>query len=156
MIELPNLEGILEVPDAEAQANLARVPEVILAAAIQDARADVARKVVSNLSRTRREEVTAAGRASYPARTCEVARRMVMKVLLGIEDEETAGMLREEKGSREKELRAFLKKMAKRHPDFSKARQEWITRIVAGVVEDAAILSVHQSDGEALWYKGAK
>ncbi len=113
----PRFEEILEAAYAAAQRGLAKVSDEMVAAALAGAPEKIARKILSNLSERRREEI-ALRKEKFTPRTREVARVVVWKAVFGITDEP------EPEPGKKKELRAFMDKMAETHPDFLRAREE--------------------------------
>ena len=127
MKSLPKFEDISGAPDVDVQRALMRVSEEILAAALLGAKAKVSDKIIANLSKKRREEVSAAAQ-KFPDRTREVARRVLVKMVFGIEDDETAAAAdtppKKERSARGKDLQSFLEKLSVRHPDFIEAKKQ--------------------------------
>jgi hypothetical protein len=134
----PKFEDIVNLPDPEFQLRIARASDLIIAAALKDASSAVREKILSNLS-TRRKELIAESVKEWgkiPPRTVLVAKRVITKLIFGIEDEETKKAIsakgigsledvrkKDHKPISRREYENFIKKMAEENPDFIQARK---------------------------------
>ncbi len=118
----PPIEAILEVSDAEVQKGLTEVADEMVAALLSSVPEKVSLKIISNLSERRRAEIVLR-KETFPERTREVARKVVLKAILKLPDE-PEGEEPAPESDRKKQLRQLMEKMAETHPDFIRAREE--------------------------------
>lgn len=122
-------EDILNVPDAECQSLIAKIPDLVLYAGLKEAPCEVRVKILSNLSARKKEQLMESGleNASIPSRTRQIAWKVIVKKLFKIEGEEEKYFLtKTEKKPQvvtKKEYDLFIKKMVEDHPDFKTAKQ---------------------------------
>lgn len=119
---LPNEDDLLRVDPVRLQSALAAMPDEMVAAALQGLPAAVGERLRAELSPRRRGEMDE-DRRTYPGRTREVARRLLLRIVF---DLEPAGD--EDPVAEESVHSKFMKKLAMRHPDFVWARKERVER----------------------------
>ena len=123
----PNENDLLQIDPARLQSALAAMPDEMVAAALQGLSVPVAERVRAALSSRRRGELEG-DRASYPDRTREVARRLLLRTVFDLEPVDEAPETGAGSGKTESTQRKFLKKLAQKHPDFVRARKERVER----------------------------
>ena len=125
-------------PDADVQRAIAGMPDMMVAAALLGPPEAVADKIVANLSKRRRTEISEAAR-DYSDRTRELSRRLLIKLVFGSGLKEKASV--PEESPRRKAYRKLLEKMGENHPTFRQAReQRWmilLTEHLRGMVRDS-------------------
>ena len=118
----PPIEAILEISDPEVQRGLTEVADEMVAAVLSSVPEKVSLKILSNLSERRRAEIVLR-QEKFPARTREVARKVILKAILKL-PEEPENEEPEPESDRRKQLRQLMEKMAETPPDFIRAREE--------------------------------
>ncbi len=136
-------EDIMEITNAQLQSSLSRIPDFILFAGLKEAPISVKTRLAENISSSRKQRIlevgAEAGRLSE--RTKKVAWRVIVKSIIGIEDEEvksyfgTTAQEKEPRKIEKKDYVFFIKKLSESHPDFKTGSNMRMSKIAADYIK---------------------
>ena len=130
----PVFEDVVRLDDPWVQNHLAHAPDAVIAAAIDGAPAAVCGKLLANLS-TRRREAVRKLRGSYPPRTREVSRRVLVSILWELPDPEAQEELRRVAPEQKKiDYVRLMKWLAEKNPAVREAQERRRQAIQAGIL----------------------